>query len=160
MSNLASQLKGESLQESAWNTLEWLHENIEYNYSKTSLPAPIIWTSNGRISRVDAAPGVEIQTPYETIQRGAGVCRDYAILTAALLFEMNYSPVYVFSIEFENSPIGHAAVAIKINGGEYFILDQHPPLWIWGGRTTPTWQSTGKKPLARGYSFQTLLSMR
>lgn len=127
ISNLASQLKGESLQESAWNTLEWLHENIEYNYSKASLPAPVIWTSNGRISRVDAAPGVEIQTPYETIRRGAGVCRDYAILTAALLLEMNYSPVYVFSIEFENSPIGHAAVAIKING-EYFILDQHPPV--------------------------------
>ncbi|KUH33156.1 hypothetical protein APY94_07045 [Thermococcus celericrescens] len=40
---------------------------------------------------------------------------------------MNYSPVYVLSIEFENSPIGHAAVAIKLSG-EYFILDQHPPV--------------------------------
>nr|WP_240922801.1 transglutaminase-like domain-containing protein [Thermococcus sp. Bubb.Bath] len=127
VTNLASQQKGKSLQESAWNILEWLHKNIEYNYSKASLPDPIIWTSNGKITRIDATPGVEIQTPYETIQRGAGVCKDYAILTAALLLEMNYSPIYVFSIEFENSRIGHTAVAIKLNG-EYFILDQNPPV--------------------------------
>jgi len=126
ISHFANQLKGRTLQESAWNVLRWLDENIEYNYSKALLPEPIIWTTNGKITRVTAEPGVEIQTPYETVQKGAGVCRDYAILTTALLLEMGYSPVYVFDIEFENSQIGHVATAVKING-EYFLLDQHPP---------------------------------
>jgi len=126
ISYLANQLKGKTLQESAWDILEWLDENIEYNYSKALLPAPTIWTLNGKITSVTAEPGVEIQTPYETVQKGAGVCKDYAILTTALLLEMGYSPVYVFDINFENSQIGHVATAIKIND-EYFLLDQHPP---------------------------------
>ena len=126
ISYLANQLKGKTLQESAWDILEWLDENIEYNYSKTLLPAPTIWTLNGKTTSVTAEPGVEIQTPYETVQKGAGVCKDYAILTTALLLEMGYSPVYVFDINFENSQIGHVATAIKIND-EYFLLDQHPP---------------------------------
>ncbi|HDZ36524.1 MAG TPA: hypothetical protein ENH81_06425 [Thermococcus sp.] len=126
VSYLANQLKGKTLQESAWNVLEWLDENIEYNYSKSLLPAPTIWTTNGEITDITAEPGIEIQTPYETIQKRAGVCSDYAILTTALLLEMGYSPVYVFDIEFENTEIGHTAAAVKING-EYFLLDQHPP---------------------------------
>nr|WP_289846477.1 transglutaminase-like domain-containing protein [Thermococcus alcaliphilus] len=128
ISNLANQLKGETIQESAWNILEWLDKNIEYDYYKASLPAPIIWKyPDGRIKEVTGGEGTEIQTPYETIQRGKGVCSDYTILTTALLLEMGYSPVYVFDINFENSETGHTATAIKING-EYFILDQHPPV--------------------------------
>lgn len=128
ISNLANQLKGETIQESAWNILEWLDKNIEYDYYKASLPAPIIWKyPDGRIKEVTGGEGKEIQTPYETVQKGEGICVDYAILTAALLLEMNYEPVYVFDINFENSETGHTATAIKING-EYFMLDQHPPV--------------------------------
>lgn len=126
VSHLANQLRGKTLQESAWNVLEWLDSNIEYNHSKALLPSPVIWRSNGKITKVTAEPGVEIQTPYETVPRGAGVCTDYAILTTAILLEMGYSPVYVFEIDFENSGIGHATAAVKIND-EYFLLDQHPP---------------------------------
>ena len=127
ISYFAEELKGGSLQESVWNTLEWLDENIEYDYYKASLPDPIIWKyPDGTIKEITGGEGKEFQTPYETIQKGKGVCSDYTILTAALLLEMDYSPVYVFDIDFENSETRHAATAVKING-EYFILDQHPP---------------------------------
>ena len=109
LEKLASQLKGQTLQESAWNILEWEDEHIKYDWGK-----------------YHGLSSTTIQRPSETIQRGSGVCVDYAVLTAGLLLAMNYSPVYVFEIEFSNDPSGHAAAAIKING-EYFMLDQHPP---------------------------------
>jgi len=128
VSYLAEELKGVTLQESAWNILEWLSENIEYDYYKASLPNPIIWTSSdGSIIDVSGGEGTEIQTPYETIQKGKGVCTDYTILTTALLLEMHYAPIYMLDINFENSQTGHTATAIKIDG-EYFILDQNPPV--------------------------------
>jgi len=48
-------------------------------------------------------------------------------LTAGLLLAINYSPVYVFEIDFSNDPMGHAATAIKISG-QFFMIDQHPPI--------------------------------
>lgn len=109
LEKLASQLKGRTLQESTWNILEWEDEHIKYDWGK-----------------YHGLSSTRIQRPSETIQRGSGVCVDYAVLTAGLLLAMNYSPVYVFEIEFSNDPSGHVATAIKING-EYFMLDQHPP---------------------------------
>ncbi len=107
---LATQLKKDTLEESAWNVLEWEDKRISYDYSKT------------------LAPSTAIQTPLETIERGKGVCVDYALLTAALLVKMGYSPpVYVFDIDFSNDPIGHVVTAIKVND-KYFMLDQHPPV--------------------------------
>lgn len=110
LGKLASHLKGQNLQKSAWNILEWEDGHIKYDWKKYHGVGPMT-----------------IQRPSETIQQGSGVCVDYAVLTAGLLLAMNYSPLYVFEIEFSNDPSGHAAAAIKING-EYFMLDQHPPI--------------------------------
>lgn len=110
ISGLASQLKGDSVSESVWRILNWEKNNIKYDYEKAEKPAE----------------EVLIQTPLETISRGRGICSDYAILTAALLLEMNYSPVYVFKIWFEGEFVTHVAAAIEIND-EFFILDQSPP---------------------------------
>jgi len=127
ISYLAIELKGQTVQESAWNILEWLQNNIEYDNYKASLPAPIIQISeNGTIIGVTGGEGTEIQTPYETIKKGKGICTDYTILTLALLLEMDYSPVYAFEINFENSSTKHTTAAIKIDG-EYFLLDQNLP---------------------------------
>jgi len=107
--NLALQLKRDGLVESAWSVVEWEDTHISYDYIRASNPMSTI------------------QTPLETVQRGKGVCSDYALLAVALLIEMNYSPVYVFEINFSNDPIGHATAAIKVNGS-YFMIDQHPPI--------------------------------
>ncbi|CAI1492954.1 protein of unknown function [Thermococcus nautili] len=109
VSELALRLKGASLEESAWNVVWWEDSHISYDYSRSKLRT------------------FRIQTPSETLRRGSGVCVDYALLTAALLLEMNYSSIYVLHIEFSNSPIEHAAAAIKVNGS-YFVIDQHPPV--------------------------------
>ncbi|NJE47411.1 hypothetical protein E3E35_08365 [Thermococcus sp. GR7] len=107
---LASQLKGSTLQESAWNILAWEDQHIQYDWAK-----------------YHGLGSTKIQKPSETIQSGSGVCVDYAVLTAGLLLAMNYSPVYIFEIDFSNDPMGHAATAIKING-RFFMIDQHPPI--------------------------------
>ncbi len=127
ISELALKLKGKDIKESAWNILEWENNTIDYDWNKASLPPPkLVYWSDGRIEVVEGKENV-IQTPTETIQRGKGICSDYTILTAALLLEMGYQPVYILDIRFENYPIGHVTAAIKV-GGEFFALDQHPPL--------------------------------
>ena len=85
------------------------------------------------ITNVEVVGGTSdyYQTPYETIKKGKGVCRDYAILTAGLLLAMNYSLVYVLDINYKNKKTGHVATAIKIDD-QCFILDQHPPVWDLG----------------------------
>ena len=110
LGRLASQLKGSTLQESAWNILEWEDQHIKYDWTK-----------------YHGLGSTKIQKPSETIQSGSGVCVDYAVLTAGLLLAMNYSPVYIFEIDFSNDPMGHVATAIKING-RFFMIDQHPPV--------------------------------
>ena len=123
---LAEQLKGGTIQQSAWNILEWEKEHIQYDWEKASLPAPEIkMYSNGSFKVVRGKDNT-IQTPYETIMKGKGICTDYAILTAGLLLDMNYSPVYIFSVNFTGSDVGHAVAVIEIEGW-YFALDQHPP---------------------------------
>ncbi len=133
--NLANMLRGGDLKESAWNVLEWVDENIEYDHIKAIKPNPtIIYYYDGDIItdvKISASNDTYIQTPYETIEKGKGICTDYAILTAGLLLAMGYSPVYIFDINFENSNVGHAAAAIKVNN-QYFILDQHLPIWDLG----------------------------
>jgi len=135
--DLAMKLKGKTIEESAWNILEWEDKNIEYDYLKANIPPPTIYYTKD--PNYDVITDVEVicsisdyyQTPYETIKKGKGVCRDYAILTAGLLLAMNYSPVYVLDINYENKETGHVATAIKIDN-QYFILDQHLPVWDLG----------------------------
>ncbi len=129
--SLADNLKGNTIQESVWNILEWENKNIKYDYKKASLPNPeFIIYSNGSIKFIKGKENI-IQTPYETITLKKGICGDYAILTAGLLLSMGYSPVYIFSIKFKNNDSGHVVAAININGG-FFILDQHPPVYDLG----------------------------
>jgi len=129
--DLALKLKGKDIKESAWNIVEWEDKNIEYDWQKAALPTPeIVYHSiNGIIIDVEVVRGQDniYQTPYETIQRGKGVCRDYAILTASLLLAMGYSPVYILQVEFEGPARNHTAVGINVNGN-YFVIDQHPPV--------------------------------
>ena len=130
---LATELKGKDIRESAWNILLWEEDNIEYDYLKANVSPPIIYYTKdpyyGVITNVEVVGGTSdyYQTPYETIKKGKGVCRDYAILTAGLLLAMNYSLVYVLDINYINKITGHVATAIKIDD-QYFILDQHPPV--------------------------------
>lgn len=129
--DLALELKGKDIKESAWNIVEWEDKNIKYDWQKAALPMPeiVYYRVNGIITDVKVVEGQNniYQTPYETIQRGKGVCRDYAILTAGLLLAMGYSPVYIFHVEFEGSMRNHTAAGINIHGN-YFVIDQHPPV--------------------------------
>ncbi len=121
---LSASLKGKSVEESIWNILMWEDEHITYDWEKAKLPLPrLIVYSNGTVRILQGANNT-IQTPYETVRKGKGICTDYSILTAALLLAMNYSPVYIFEINMTDS--GHAAAAYRIRGW-FFILDQHLP---------------------------------
>ncbi len=127
ISYLALKLGGNDVKDSAWNILEWENDAIEYDWNKASLPPPeLVYWSDGRVEVVKGKENI-IQTPTETIQRKKGICSDYAILTAALLLEMGYQPVYLFDIKFENNPVGHVTAAIKIDE-QYFPVDQLPPV--------------------------------
>lgn len=124
--DLAINLKGSSLQESIWNILMWEEKNIKYDFEKANLPEPIIyiWTT-GEIEVIQGENNI-FQTPYETIQLGKGICKDYALLTTGLLLKMNYFPIYILEIEFQNDPIKHTTVGMVVDGW-LFILDQNPP---------------------------------
>ena len=125
ISPLAETLKRGSLKQSVWNILEWEGEWVGYDWEKAALPpARIVTYPDGRQEVVEGQNNT-IQTPYETIMRGKGVCTDYTLLTDALLLAMNYSPVYAMEINLENGP-GHAAALVEVNGW-YFVLDQHLP---------------------------------
>jgi len=132
---LASELRGSNIKESAWNILEWEDENIVYNQIKAMTPGALItYHYEGDIItdvEITTFGDSYIQTPSETVEEGSGICSDYAILTAGLLLAMGYFPVYIFDMEFKDSDVGHIAAAIKVNN-QYFILDQHPPVWDLG----------------------------
>ncbi len=125
---LAERLKAKSPNQDVWNVLEWEGKNIRYNWSKARLPATVVeyWSgSQNEQSRVEIVrKGIWYQTPGETVHRGSGICGDYAILTSALLLDMNITP-YPVIVNFTNGA-GHAAVFVKLKGW-YFVLDQHLP---------------------------------
>ena len=109
--HLSLPLKGNTTSDTAWNVLKWVDENIEYNHTKALISE------------------TELQSPVETVNKGDGICSDYALLTASLLLNLDIKPVYVLKIKRyrDNESVGHAAVAVKMNG-DYFILDQHLPV--------------------------------
>ncbi|WP_456469648.1 transglutaminase-like domain-containing protein [Archaeoglobus sp.] len=139
ISEIAEKLRGSNCKQTAWNVLEWVDRNVEYDFKKASLPPP----------QVEISPvGIKVynkeryfQTPSETVMMGKGICGDYAILTAALLL-YNGCKAYIVNITFDGYSEGHITAAIKINNSYYF-LDQHlPPLdagsyykkWLKDGR--------------------------
>ncbi|WP_297437062.1 transglutaminase-like domain-containing protein [Thermococcus sp.] len=121
---LGTALKGRNIEESVWNVLEWEGKNLHYNWTKANeTPSYIEVRSNGR-NEVVSGGGSELQTPYETIKRGAGICTDYTLLTDALLLSMGYSPVYMMEPNLSKS--AHSTAVIRVEGW-YFVLDQHLP---------------------------------
>lgn len=111
--HLSLPLKGNTTSDTAWNVLKWVEENIEYNNTKALIPETEF----------------QIQSPVETVNKGDGICSDYALITASLLLNLDINPVYILDIKLykDNESVGHAAVAVKLNG-DYFILDQHLPV--------------------------------
>jgi len=114
----------------AWAVLEWIDENIEYNHTKAEYvnQSVELWDSLNESEKERYLNLTMLQAANDTaFALRSGICTDYAILTAALLLDANVSPVYVLSIDYWNQTIGHATVAIKING-TYFVLDQELPI--------------------------------
>jgi len=126
VSALAKTLKGNTIEDSMWNIVLFEEDNIEYNHLKTELPSPeVTYWATGKTEVYDPYNNT-IQSPAETLELKSGICGDYAILTSALLLEMDYSPIYILTFESEGNP-GHAATAINLNGN-YYIIDQQPPI--------------------------------
>jgi len=119
------ELNGDTIEDTIWNIVLFESENIEYDYVKADYPTPVIkyWV-NGEVEIEN--PNNTIQTPIETLSLKKGICTDYALLTASVLLNLNYSPVYILTFESEGNP-GHAAAAVNING-KYYIIDQQPPV--------------------------------
>jgi hypothetical protein len=103
---IAEKLKGADILESAWNVLFWEDGHINYDNSRTD---PLV------------------QPIPEILKTGKGICGDYTLLTLALLLEMNYSPLYVLRISFNDSDVGHLTAAILYRK-KLLIVDQHPPV--------------------------------
>ncbi|ABR54593.1 conserved hypothetical protein [Methanococcus vannielii SB] len=124
--NISNALKGNSIEESIWNIIIFESENIEYDYEKALLKTPTItyWV-NGKIEVNDPYNNT-IQTPYETLLKKKGICMDYSLLTASILLNQNYSPIYILNFESKGNP-GHAATAVNLYGN-YYVIDQHPPI--------------------------------
>nr|WP_240924233.1 transglutaminase-like domain-containing protein [Thermococcus sp. 21S7] len=113
----------------AWAILEWIDGNIEYNHTKAEYVEEEVqywdtWTEDAKLRYMNLT---RLQAANDTaFGLHSGICGDYAFLTAALLLEANISPVYMLDIDYWNESIGHATVAIKVNG-TYLVLDQHLP---------------------------------
>ncbi len=119
---VAHTLKGDSIQDTAWNIVEWEDKTIQYDYTKAKYSGNYSYALEGNnVVSINATKYDKIQTPQQTIERKKGVCIDYAILTAALLLKNGYQPVYIFETD------DHAFAAIKING-KFYAIDQHPPI--------------------------------
>lgn len=108
VSQLAKTLKGKTLEETAWNILKWVGENIEYNEQKAKKTVQ------------------ELNTPLETITLKKGICADYALLTAALLLEAGVNTVYIIVVYTPTQ--GHVAAAIVVNNETYVLDQQIPPV--------------------------------
>ncbi|NJF25095.1 transglutaminase-like domain-containing protein [Thermococcus sp. Bubb.Bath] len=103
---LAAQLKGENILESAWNVVSWEDEHMTYDGT-----------------RIDPL----MKSIPQILKDGKGICGDYTLLTLALLLEMNYSPLYVLAITFNDSDTGHLTAVVE-HDGKFYVVDQHPPL--------------------------------
>ncbi|MEM2617125.1 MAG: transglutaminase-like domain-containing protein [Thermofilaceae archaeon] len=114
ISHIASRLKGGSLEETVWNVLKWIYENIKYDYEKANKTDTYVYS------------------PSETVKFSNGICTDYSLLTAALLLEAGVNEVYILEL-YPSIPIicgssGHATVAVVINGRTYVLDQVLPPL--------------------------------
>ncbi|GAA0127925.1 hypothetical protein MMMIC1C10_03490 [Methanococcus maripaludis] len=126
VSNVSKSLNGDTIEDSIWNIVLWEEDNIEYNHEKAELPSPEVTYWVGGRTEVSDSYNNTIQSPAETLELKSGICGDYALLTSAMLLEMDYSPIYILTFESTGNP-GHAAAAVNLNGN-YYIIDQRPPI--------------------------------
>ncbi|MCX8172485.1 MAG: hypothetical protein N3D09_02585, partial [Archaeoglobaceae archaeon] len=144
---LSLMLKGEDCSESSWNILQWVEEEIVYDTHKSSLPTPTI-VIKGREITIKNPERVH-QTPAETVELGRGICGDYAILTSALLLNLNCKP-YIFRFDFASDDVGHLTSAIFVD--QYYIIDQKlPPMDL--GSYYKKWLKEGKK-ITRAFIYE------
>lgn len=137
--DLSFKLRGDDCIESSWNALQWIEENIEYDNLKAQLPSPTIITRGKEV--IVQNPDRIYQTPIETVEIGKGICGDYAILTTALLMNLNCKP-YLLRLEFDGEETRHLATAIFLD--QYYVLDQKlPPMDL--GSYYKKWSREGKR---------------
>ncbi|MEM2727161.1 MAG: transglutaminase-like domain-containing protein [Archaeoglobaceae archaeon] len=137
--DLSIELKGKDCIESSWNVLQWIEENIEYDNLKAQLPTPSIMTRGKEV--IVQNPDRMHQTPIETVEIKKGICGDYAILTTALLMNLNCK-AYLLRLEFDGEEAGHLATAIFLD--QYYVLDQKlPPMDL--GSYYKKWLREGKR---------------
>ena len=92
--------------EAAWAALSWVGRHIRYDYAKEMERSPAVYS------------------PLQLLEKGRGVCSDYAVFTAAALLASGQRTAYILAINLK--PIPHAVAATDINN-TLFILDQHLP---------------------------------
>ncbi len=100
-----------NVEEAVWRALEWVDENIEYDYSKSLFS--IFY---------------DIYDPVTFAREGYGICSDYAVFLSATLLSVGIEPVYILSLNTTMG--GHAVAAVEIDNALY-ILDQHLPVIEW-----------------------------
>lgn len=136
---LSEELRGKDCVESSWNILDWVEENIEYDSYKAMLPSPTIVIRGKEVTIQN--PERVYQTPFETLRLKKGICGDYAILTFALLRNLECT-AYILKVDFEKEEIGHLATIILAD--QYYVLDQKlPPMDL--GSYYKKWLREGKK---------------
>ncbi len=92
--------------EAAWAALSWVGKHISYDYVKERERSPAVYS------------------PLQLLERGKGVCSDYAVFLAATLLASGQRTAYILAMSLE--PVPHAVAATSL-GRSLFILDQHPP---------------------------------
>jgi hypothetical protein len=144
--NFATMLKGRTPLDTVWKVSEFI-DSLEYDWVKANMSNPeIVFWSDGRVEVTEGKENI-FQTPMETIERGKGVCRDFAILALSILVNQYKGELYYLHIDFRDSGLKHAAAAIKIDG-EFFVMDQHiPPLDV--GSYFEKWKSLDSKVIER-----------
>ncbi len=101
-----------SVEEAAWRALEWVDENVEYDYAKALL-SPVYY---------------KIYDPVSFAEAKKGICSDYAVFLVAALLSAGVEPVYILT--FDTARGGHAVAAVEVNG-TLLVLDQHLPVIEW-----------------------------
>ena len=110
------------VEDAAWKALEWVDDNIKYNFSKASLSS------------------FKIYDPITFAKARSGVCSDYAVFLAATLLSANVEPTYILELNTQKGP--HATAAVEINN-TLFALDQHLPPVEWSDYPEYVFNVTG-----------------
>lgn len=98
-----------------WRILSWVDEHIRYDYSKASISVIVYNPESEEVPKY--------QSPLQTINKGTGICADYAILISALLV---YAGIDSYILVINSSGLRHA-VAVAVINSTPFMLEQHPP---------------------------------